>query len=176
LDITSMSRSAARALKIPVDRLPEWFGDNCEPIQRALRRYYLGAEGDAFHGRWFDRLAVAQTPQRLTAIDLVAVQMPSITVPPEASATLLFDETTAAAVEARLRLVPVDIDLWDVEESLVAHIGAADQAWSLLKELPGVGWVTAGKLLAAKRPRLLPLLDNDVASVVSSLLAGSGSP
>jgi hypothetical protein len=31
-----------------------------------------------------------------------------------------------------------------------------------LRTLPGVDWVTAGKLLAAKRPRLIPLLDNKV--------------
>jgi len=31
-----------------------------------------------------------------------------------------------------------------------------------LRTLPGVDWVTAGKLMAAKRPRLIPILDNKV--------------
>jgi hypothetical protein len=32
----------------------------------------------------------------------------------------------------------------------------------MLRTLPGVDWVIAGKLLAAKRPRLIPILDNKV--------------
>jgi hypothetical protein len=31
-----------------------------------------------------------------------------------------------------------------------------------LRTLPGIDWVVAGKLLSAKRPRLLPILDNKV--------------
>jgi hypothetical protein len=39
---------------------------------------------------------------------------------------------------------------------------AADQAWHLLEEQEGVGWVTAGKLLARKRPHLIPVWDHVV--------------
>jgi Family of unknown function (DUF6308) len=31
-----------------------------------------------------------------------------------------------------------------------------------LDDLAGIGWVTAGKLMAAKRPRLIPILDKEV--------------
>ena len=36
----------------------------------------------------------------------------------------------------------------------------------LLRTLPGVEWVIAGKLLAAKRPRLIPILDNKVRGLI----------
>ena len=45
---------------------------------------------------------------------------------------------------------------------LVKNGRDADQAWRLLKAQDDVGWVTAGKLLARKRPRLIPVWDNVV--------------
>jgi hypothetical protein len=38
----------------------------------------------------------------------------------------------------------------------------ARQAWDLLNAPHGMGWVTAGKLLARKRPRLIPVYDQVV--------------
>lgn len=38
----------------------------------------------------------------------------------------------------------------------------ADTAWHLLTDQHGIGWVTAGKLLDRKRPRLLPVYDQVV--------------
>ncbi|MFF7756029.1 DUF6308 family protein [Streptomyces sp. NPDC007971] len=38
----------------------------------------------------------------------------------------------------------------------------ASRAWDLLVGQHGVGWVIAGKLLARKRPRLLPVYDDVV--------------
>jgi hypothetical protein len=46
--------------------------------------------------------------------------------------------------------------------SLVADGQDADRAWRLLKRQDNVGCVTAGKLLARKRPRLIPVWDNVV--------------
>jgi Family of unknown function (DUF6308) len=46
---------------------------------------------------------------------------------------------------------------------LTVDVGSpADELHAELRTLPGVDWVTAGKLLAAKRPRLIPILDNRV--------------
>jgi hypothetical protein len=46
--------------------------------------------------------------------------------------------------------------------SVVEPRYAADRLHAALKKLDGVGGVTAGKLLAAKRPRLIPILDEKV--------------
>ncbi|MER5536812.1 DUF6308 family protein [Streptomyces mirabilis] len=40
------------------------------------------------------------------------------------------------------------------------------RAWHLLRDQPGIGWVTAGELLARKRPRLLPVYDRVVRCVL----------
>jgi hypothetical protein len=42
----------------------------------------------------------------------------------------------------------------------------ADDLHAALKKLPYVGGVTAGKLMAAKRPRLIPILDERVEEVL----------
>jgi hypothetical protein len=39
---------------------------------------------------------------------------------------------------------------------------AADDLHARLKQLPKVGGVTAGKLMAAKRPRMIPIFDDRV--------------
>lgn len=46
--------------------------------------------------------------------------------------------------------------------ALLAPGEAADRAWHLLEDQDDMGWVTAGKLLARKRPRLVPVYDRVV--------------
>lgn len=45
---------------------------------------------------------------------------------------------------------------------LIERGGPADSLWRLLEKQDGAGWVTAGKLLARKRPSLIPVYDNVV--------------
>ena len=45
---------------------------------------------------------------------------------------------------------------------MLADNGPADAAWRLLRDRAGMGWVTTSKLLARKRPRLLPVYDTVV--------------
>jgi hypothetical protein len=54
------------------------------------------------------------------------------------------------------------IDMVDAEADVLADDSPADQAWHLLCAQYGVDWVIAGKLLARKRPRLLPVYDKVV--------------
>jgi hypothetical protein len=65
-----------------------------------------------------------------------------------------------------LQAVPADLDLADADASHAAPGSPADQAWHLLRDQPDVGWVTAGKLLARKRPRLIPVYDRVVRCAV----------
>lgn len=61
-----------------------------------------------------------------------------------------------------LSAIPRDIDMADAEADVLAEGSPADQAWHLLCAQHGVDWVIAGKLLARKRPRLLPVYDKVV--------------
>ncbi|PRZ08602.1 hypothetical protein BCE75_101278 [Isoptericola sp. CG 20/1183] len=109
-----------------------------------------------------DEIAVAD---RFVPADLVAVTLLSVQVPPRAALQLLEDRQREFAT--LLSRVPRALDLVDVDPSLIDEDWPAWQLWSQLKRLPGVGWVTAGKLLARKRPRLVPVYDSVVRDAVS---------
>ena len=64
---------------------------------------------------------------------------------------------------AFLEQIPTSVPLWDNEaQELIGDGGPADSVWRLLESQDGVGWVTAGKLLARKRPSLIPVYDDVV--------------
>lgn len=65
-----------------------------------------------------------------------------------------------------LSSVRFDIDMVDAEADDLAEGSPAHTAWRLLCDQPGIGWVTAGKILARKRPRLLPVYDQVVRCVL----------
>ena len=120
----------------------------------------------AYSGRFFERLGgggdAPTVWDRFTAEDLLAVQMLSVSVPPETSIGILHGEL-GRKLNMLLRAIPTDVALGEVEASEhIADGAAADQAWNLLKQQPDTGWVTAGKLMARKRPHLLPVYDNVV--------------
>ena len=79
----------------------------------------------------------------------------SVKVPSEAAAKLFM--TDAEHFNSLLRKIPREQDLWQVRR-LDVDVGspADDLHRALRKMLPDVDWVTAGKLIAAKRPRLTP--------------------
>lgn len=134
--------------------LADWFEANAEQIAKDFDRYFT-----SFTGRWFEHFAAVGDPNRFDASDLVAVEALSVQVPPEAAANLLVTEPDR--FNALLRRVPRSADIWDLPRETLRD-GPAAELHTMLRTLPGVDWVIAGKLLAAKRPRLIPILDNKV--------------
>ncbi|MCX4647988.1 MULTISPECIES: DUF6308 family protein [unclassified Streptomyces] len=100
---------------------------------------------------------------RITAEDLVAVQTLSVTVPASVALDIL-EGPLGARLSGLLHAIPRDINMVDADADadVVADGSPADQAWHLLCDQYGVDWVIAGKLLARKRPRLLPVYDKVV--------------
>lgn len=132
-----------------------------------LRRYfYLGADGQPdFTGAMFERFDgggdAPQVVDRFTAADLVAVSMLSVDVPAAAALRILNpDQRTLNDVLAAL---PHDLDLVNADEE---HLQHGEHLWNLIREA-GVGPVTTSKLLARKRPRLLPVIDTVVKDVLA---------
>lgn len=116
-------------------------------------------------GRHFERLAGggdrADRAHVITAEDLIAVQTISVTVKHKTSVQLL-EGHLGLEVSRHLRDIPTDVSLLDPRAAtLIAPGSPADQCWQLLvsNDAPGIGWVTAGKLLARKRPHLIPVYD-----------------
>ncbi|MCV7192217.1 DUF6308 family protein [Mycolicibacterium brumae] len=138
--------------------LAEWFTDNVDQVRADLESYFGGAK--PFAGRWFDEFAAIGDPNQFEATDVLAVEALSVAMPPEAAARLLLTETER--FNALLRRIPREQDLWEVPRLDLSVGSPADSLHRELRTLRGVDWVVACKLLAAKRPRLLPVLDNVV--------------
>lgn len=132
-----------------------------------LRKYYgLGAwEGRAYTGSHFDSLP-ATVADRVTADDIIAVACLSIHVPAAASVKVL--EEQADEIAALLADVP-RTDLQDIpfedHDKLFGEGTAALALWRMLRNHKGVGQTTASKLMARKRPGVIPIFDSVVGRV-----------
>jgi hypothetical protein len=133
-----------------------------------LDRYFHGVlddrTGPLYTGGAFEQLGGGgdQPDVRnvITAEDLVAVSMLSVQVPPRAVLPILGEARDHLAHQ--LDKIPVDVDLADADDGLIGPRSAANHLWDELVRFPGVGPVTAGKILARKRPRLIPVVDSVV--------------
>lgn len=134
-----------------------------------LRLYFgidTSPDSRIFSGRWFESLGLdgqqRNNRDRFTATDLLAVQCLSVTVPIEVAIDLLEGEL-GWEIGGLLAKIPDDVNLGtENSRSLIESGRDADRAWHLLEAQDDVGWVTAGKLLARKRPRLIPVWDRVV--------------
>lgn len=117
-------------------------------------------------GARFDLLADRRRPDEFTSEDFLAVRKLNVSVLRTARQSLLGD--AQPEVGRLLRAIPQDLDIWEVPpsdyDSRLGPDSAAWQLWQLIFEKQkgarsaGRG-VTAGKLLHAKRPRLIPIFD-----------------
>jgi hypothetical protein len=140
------------------------------PEERALnhlRQYYgLGPwENRAYTGSYFDNLP-AESTDRVTAEDIIAVACLSVHVPAAAAVKVLGEQT--AHITGLLADIP-NANLEDIPfEDHDNHFGTGTSAlrlWKLLRNHHGVGQTTASKLMARKRPGLIPIYDSVVGRV-----------
>ncbi|MET7391916.1 DUF6308 family protein [Dactylosporangium sp. NPDC005572] len=111
--------------------------------------------GGPFAGASFDLLG-ENPPNALTRDDLLATTLLDISWRPLAVRQLLAEGDRIAAALAG---IPTNLDLWTANP---ADLDAATALHHWLDALPGVGPVIASKLLARKRPRLVPIDDTVV--------------
>ncbi|VXC05981.1 conserved hypothetical protein [Arthrobacter sp. 9V] len=104
----------------------------------------------------------------ITADDLLAVSFLSVQVTARAAIGLL--EARANEVSQLLKQIPTDLDLAAVPAHEYAKVlgpqSPANQLWRLLRGSDtyrwGIGPTTASKIMARKRPRLIPIFDSVV--------------
>lgn len=137
-----------------------------------IRAYFMkpGPGTATFTGRLFEQFgeggAGTEGSNSFRAEDLLAVEALSVQVPPDAAYALLHGSLGSEMAEL-LEEIPSEIDLGSpAAHDHIKPDSAADQAWRLLDAQYGIAWVTAGKLMARKRPRLLPVYDEVVACVL----------
>jgi hypothetical protein len=142
-----------------------------DPLSATHLRTYFGTDrpggaAQGFTGSRFEFLAGGgdrpDSADRITADDLLAVQLLSVEVPGEVVLDEL-ERPLGDEVNAQLADIPTDVSIGTpAAAALLADGGPADAAWRLLRARTGMGWVTTSKLLARKRPRLIPVYDNVV--------------
>lgn len=148
--------------------------DKFDDAVKLARAYYeeTFAGGLPRTGSRFDDWAGGGAPDvvnRIVADDLLAVSFLAVRVKPRAIIGLL--ETYVPDITQLLAKIPADLDLADAD--LTKDLGTespAQELWDILRGKNtgkwGIGPTTASKILARKRPRLIPVYDSVVDAVV----------
>lgn len=144
-----------------------------------VRRYMHGSEAERYSGSWFDSYPSPPTEAAqlggvangIDADDIIATTMLSIEVRLRSTSgfdplKLLRLAENHAKIADLLQQLPTDTDLHELSGEQYQSLIGADQApaaqlWTLLRDEDKIAFppVTTFKLLARKRPRLLPLRD-----------------
>jgi hypothetical protein len=148
-------------------RVPRVLAGDIEPAVHLLSHYVhdkLSNGGPAFTGSRFESFASARDPNNLGAEDLLALAMLGVNVP--GAATLRILENDAADISGLLAAIPTDVDLADAGEETIGRDSPAWVLWRLLDGYYNVGDTLTSKLMARKRPRLIPIQDSVVKAAV----------
>lgn len=150
--------------------LPWALADEFRPIAvELLRGYFSEQPTDGFTGAHFERLGGGgdrpEVADEFTAEDLVAVTMLSVKVPAEAALRILGPDRSH--LTDLLREIPTDRDLVDIGSFEIERGWAPWLLDDALSDLTGLGRTTVSKLIARKRPRLIPIYDREVNKVLA---------
>lgn len=129
-----------------------------------LQSYYATTASGlpAYSGSQFEAVAVLNPdPYSIGPADFTAVSMLSVDVSAQAAIRLMGRD--ADEISQLLRRIPTDRDIVEVDSDELATGSAASELWQVLRRgRDGLGRTTTSKLIAAKRPRLLPIWDSFV--------------
>jgi hypothetical protein len=117
-----------------------------------------------FAGAMFDGLdpngLLADNPaDRFTVDDIAATSLLDVRFGPTAVRALLGSQDISFALKA----VPERLPLWKADEP---ELQLANDLWILVRDIGGVGRTRTSKLLARKRPDLVPIVDSVVAKAL----------
>lgn len=152
-------------------RLPDILSEEREGDAAGLLRAYFDAPDGMprFTGSRFERFAGGGDREDIanvvTADDIIAVSMLSVHVPGGSALRVLgdIDGSVSREISRCLAMLPTDLELADAKDSQLAP---ADELWTVVRRRGKVGRTTTSKLLARKRPKLLPVLDSVVVDAV----------
>ena len=129
-----------------------------------LRRYFGLADNTAFTGSRFESLGgggdAPDTANVITAADILSLSTLSIRVHGSAVLQLLEDEQFSSEASDYLAQIPANLDLVDADPTMLAKGSPAYRLWHHLKRLYRFGATTTSKLMARKRPWLIPVYDS----------------
>lgn len=149
------------------------FGGWRDESVRDLRSYFHSRRGNGFYsGSQFERFDgggdAPRVRDHITSSDVLALTFLSISRGLPGVAMDVMD-TQGKRITELLTAIPVDVPLHDADWSHYERDSAAHQLWNLLRRCGGTNrLVTANKLLARKRPHLLPVYDREVRRLLGS--------
>ena len=145
---------------------------------RLLQTYFAPRPQGRFSGAYFERLGGGgdrpEVAHTFTADDLVAVSLLAVDIGGDAALDLLV--TRRDRLEALLREVPRDVALADLTEDEVGDSWTVRPLYRELLSIRGLGETSVTKLLARKRPHLVPILDSVVAEELGVVKGRYWSP
>ncbi len=161
-----MDEQHRRSLRLPeslrLDADAAWRSDDDAVV--LVRRYFDRQDtDDEFTGSFFDEWRVGD-PNEITADDLLAVEFLGVAVPPRAARAVLGPHR--ARIRLWLEAAGEDRDLAGSPGRALHEDEALVALWRLLTGHRDVGPVIASKILARKRPRLVPIVDRKVCDLV----------
>lgn len=129
-----------------------------------VRRYFASRGDGGFTGAYFERLGGGgyrpEVADVFTAEDLVAVSMLSVRVEGRAAIELLLGRSFR--LTELLRAIPTDVRLGELTVDDLGDTWAPRALYRELRSIESIGPTTASKLLARKRPHLVPVYDTVV--------------
>ena len=134
-----------------------------EAVELLTRYYAVTADGrQAYSGSQFEAMAALNSdPNSIGPADFTAASMLSVNIPAQAAIRLLSRD--ANEITALLHQIPVDVDIITIDPNDLVPGGPASLLWQLLRRgNDGMGRTRTSKLIAAKRPRLIPIWDSFV--------------
>jgi hypothetical protein len=160
--------------------------DHIDTAAQLLHTYYrrthdgLPAYTGSMYTSWGGGGDALHDVNRVTPDDLVAVSFLSVNVPGEAAFGIL--ETHAALISDLLAQIPADLDMADVQaddfDKVLGETSPALQLWHVLRGRDtgrwGMGETRTSKLMARKRPLLVPVYDSVVGHLMSPDLGSAG--
>jgi hypothetical protein len=141
-------------------------GDNRQVAAAALAKYTTTDPG-----RFFDDFAAISDPHRIEWSDLAAVSALSVPIPAEVADWLMFGDGAEQTGRLLEEIAGGSTTITLAEHNLEKD-DAANALYALLKR-PGMGSTRRMKLMAAKRPHLVPIYDEWVSRAL--LPPGTGS-
>jgi len=126
------------------------------PAAELVAAYFEPATENRFAAEAFDTLG-ENDPLVIGADDILATTLLDIRFSPAAVRAILGPDR--GDLMDLLRDVPSGADIWQATDREFAH---ARVLWNRLRTYHGIESVVAGKLMARKRPRLIPIIDSVV--------------
>jgi Family of unknown function (DUF6308) len=142
------------------EAIPECFRDAEGEIKANLSKYFTERAR-----RYFEKLSQTGNPCEFDGSEIAAATCLSLQFDYVKIESLM---DRAQEVSDLFRSIPWDIPLWDADESLSQSGSPDPRLYELINGMNGFGPAYTSKLLAAKRPHLVPIHDSAVSNLLGN--------